>query len=126
MKLDARSALPKSAGSLPGCCFSLAISSATLSRTSLVFLHSAPLQRPREDDLGQLVHCRSLYVVGQGQQPYPGVLRRRRVVAREVGSLGAGRHAMDLAVGGRVQPGLYFVRIAQGANAAVTRVVVLD
>jgi len=50
----------------------------------------------------------------------------RRVVGREVGSLGAGRHAIELGEGRRLAPGLYLVRLRQGANARVVRVVVLD
>ena len=50
----------------------------------------------------------------------------RRVVAREVGSLGPGRHTLDLAEGRRLAPGLYLVRLTQGANARVRRVAVID
>ena len=50
----------------------------------------------------------------------------RRVVGREVGALGAGRHVLDLAGEGRLPPGLYLVRIAQGANARTARVIVLQ
>lgn len=50
----------------------------------------------------------------------------RRVVAREVGSLGAGRHAVDLAAGRRLPSGLYLVRLSQGGDLRVARVVVLD
>src|SRR5262249_45245373 len=39
----------------------------------------------------------------------------RRVVEREVGSLGAGAHVVDLTEGSRVRPGLYFLRLSQGA-----------
>jgi len=38
----------------------------------------------------------------------------RRVVAREVGSLGVGRHAVNLAERRHVAPGLYWVRLTQG------------
>ncbi len=50
----------------------------------------------------------------------------RRIVAREVGSFGAGRHAVDLAAGRRLDTGIYFVRLQQGGNARVQRVVVLE
>jgi hypothetical protein len=50
----------------------------------------------------------------------------RRIAAREVGSLGAGRHELDLAQGSRFAPGLYLVRLTQGASVRVTRVAVLD
>jgi hypothetical protein len=48
----------------------------------------------------------------------------RRVLAREVGSLGGGRHAVNLAEGRRVAPGLYWVRLTQGANQRTTRVAI--
>jgi hypothetical protein len=50
----------------------------------------------------------------------------RQVAAREVGELGAGRHAVDLIGGRRLKPGLYLVRLTQGTNARVTRVAVVD
>jgi hypothetical protein len=49
----------------------------------------------------------------------------RRITAREVGSLGAGRHALDLGAGRDLAPGLYLVRLRQGADTRVTRVAVL-
>jgi hypothetical protein len=50
----------------------------------------------------------------------------RRVVAREVGLLGAGHHAVDLAGGRRPGAGIYFVRLLQAQGARVQRIVVLD
>jgi len=50
----------------------------------------------------------------------------RRVVVQEVGALGAGRHAVDLAKGHKVAPGLYWVRLSQGANQRTTRAAVLE
>ena len=49
----------------------------------------------------------------------------RRVLVREVGSLGAGRHTVNLAEGHRVMPGLYWVRLAQGPSRLTTRVAVI-
>jgi hypothetical protein len=49
----------------------------------------------------------------------------RRVMEREVGALGAGRHSVALAAGGRLAPGLYLVRLTQGANVRLARVAVL-
>lgn len=49
----------------------------------------------------------------------------RRVAEREVGSLGAGRHALDLGEGLRLASGLYLVRLRQGTNTRVVKVVVL-
>ena len=46
----------------------------------------------------------------------------RRVAEREVGSLGAGRHALDLVGGRSLAPGLYLVRLTQGANTRTARV----
>jgi hypothetical protein len=50
----------------------------------------------------------------------------RRVVAREVGSLGPGRHTLDLAEGRRLAPGLYVVRLTQGRQTGVRRVAIID
>jgi hypothetical protein len=41
-------------------------------------------------------------------------------------SLSAGRHAVELAAGWRVPPGLYLVRHTQGTNTPVVRVVTWD
>ncbi len=49
----------------------------------------------------------------------------RRIAAREVGSFGAGRHALDLREGQHLAPGLYLVCLRQGTNTRVTRVAVL-
>ena len=49
----------------------------------------------------------------------------RRIITREVGSLGAGRHTLDLGEGRRLAPGLYLVCLRQGTNTRVTRVAVL-
>jgi hypothetical protein len=46
----------------------------------------------------------------------------RRVAAREVGTLGPGRHRLDLRRG--LRPGIYLVRLAQGSRARVTKAVV--
>ena len=50
----------------------------------------------------------------------------RRVVSREVGSLGAGRHTVNLADGRKVAPGVYWVRLTQGANRRGSRVAVIE
>jgi hypothetical protein len=50
----------------------------------------------------------------------------RRVRVREVGSLGAGRHMLDLAGGRSFPPGLYWVRLAQGSNRQTRRVAVIE
>jgi len=49
----------------------------------------------------------------------------RRVLEREVGALGAGRHVVDLAAGQRLAQGLYLVRLTQGTNTRTSRVAVL-
>ena len=49
----------------------------------------------------------------------------RRIFAREVGSFGPGPHTLDLEEGGRLAPGLYLVRLRQGASSRVTRAAVL-
>ena len=45
----------------------------------------------------------------------------RRVLAREVGALGAGRHTVRLDQGARVPPGLYWMRLRQGARTLLAR-----
>jgi len=50
----------------------------------------------------------------------------RRIAAHEVGSLGAGRHALDLGEGLRLAPGLYLVRLTQGTNSRTAKVVLLE
>jgi hypothetical protein len=50
----------------------------------------------------------------------------RRVVARDVGKLGAGHHALDLTAGQSPGAGIYFVRLLHDDVARVRRIVVLD
>jgi hypothetical protein len=50
----------------------------------------------------------------------------RRVRERAVGGLGAGRHFVDLSGGQRLAPGLYFLRLTQGANQRVARATLVD
>ncbi len=50
----------------------------------------------------------------------------RRIARREVGSLGAGQHSLDLGEGRRLAPGLYLVCLRQGTNVRMTRVAVLE
>ncbi len=50
----------------------------------------------------------------------------RRVAEHEVGSLGPGRHAVDLTANTRLAPGVYFVRLRQGESLLATRVAVLN
>lgn len=48
----------------------------------------------------------------------------RRVLSREVGSLGAGSHQIEIVTAGRVPPGVYFLRLAQGGRVATSRVAI--
>jgi hypothetical protein len=50
----------------------------------------------------------------------------RRVASRAVGALGAGDHAVDLAAGRRLAPGVYLVRLTQGTAVRTARVAVID
>lgn len=50
-------------------------------------------------------------------------LAGRRVFAREVGSLGPGTHALPL--GGRIAPGVYWLRLEQGARRVTARGVIV-
>jgi hypothetical protein len=47
----------------------------------------------------------------------------RRVTVRDLGSLGPGRHALDLGV--HLPAGIYVVRLTQGARALVRKAIVL-
>lgn len=49
----------------------------------------------------------------------------RRVLAREVGSLGAGRHVLRLDGSGRLAPGVYLVRLIRGGRVSSARGVVM-
>ena len=50
-----------------------------------------------------------------------------RVIAeREVGSLGAGRHILDLTTGRRLAAGIYWMRLTQGLDARTARVTILQ
>ena len=45
----------------------------------------------------------------------------RRVVEREVGSLGPGRHLFALGAGSRLAPGMYWIRITQAGSSILAR-----
>jgi hypothetical protein len=47
------------------------------------------------------------------------------MVAVDVGALGVGIHTVDLAAARHLSPGLYLVRLTQGANVRTARVVVV-
>jgi hypothetical protein len=49
----------------------------------------------------------------------------RRVVSREVGGLGAGRHTVEMGEARSLSPGLYLVRLVRGAEFRATRVAVV-
>jgi hypothetical protein len=49
----------------------------------------------------------------------------RCIEEREVGSLGQGRHVIELAAGVQLAPGIYFISLVQGENVRTARVVVL-
>jgi len=50
----------------------------------------------------------------------------RRVAERDLGSLGTGRHSVDLGDGERFAPGVYLLRLTQGSEKRTARVTVLD
>ena len=50
----------------------------------------------------------------------------RRVATRELGSLGTGRHSVDLSAELHFAPGVYLLRLTQGADAKVARVTVIE
>jgi hypothetical protein len=49
----------------------------------------------------------------------------RRIASHEVGALGAGHHVLSVGDGRHLAPGLYLVRLRQGASVRVSRAVVL-
>jgi hypothetical protein len=49
----------------------------------------------------------------------------RRLAAREVGSLGPGRHSVNLSESVRIPPGIYLVRLTQAGHSLTRRAVVL-
>lgn len=49
-----------------------------------------------------------------------------RRAARDVGSLGAGRHAVEFVPAHRLAPGIYLVRLTQGDGSRIARVAVLN
>jgi hypothetical protein len=50
----------------------------------------------------------------------------RQVLAREVGSLGAGRHSLTLGQKENLRPGLYMVRLTQAKRSQTTRALVIQ
>ena len=50
----------------------------------------------------------------------------RRVRDRAVGALGPGRHAMDLAAGDPLAPGMYLIRLTQGTNRSTVRTTLVN
>ena len=49
----------------------------------------------------------------------------RRWMSRDVGTLGAGAHRVELSTAGRIPAGLYFLRLTQGGRTAMTRVAMI-
>jgi hypothetical protein len=52
-------------------------------------------------------------------------LAGRRIVSKDVGSLGAGNHRMRIAESGAVSPGVYWLVLQQGSERKVTRALVI-
>jgi hypothetical protein len=50
----------------------------------------------------------------------------RQVRSRDVGAMGTGRHTVNLSDGRSVAPGIYWVRLTQGANQKTARVAVIE
>ena len=50
----------------------------------------------------------------------------RRIASRDVGSLGAGAHAVTLGAGRRLAPGVYLIRLAQRGRSATMRAAILE
>ncbi|HXJ67509.1 MAG TPA: T9SS type A sorting domain-containing protein, partial [Verrucomicrobiae bacterium] len=52
-------------------------------------------------------------------------LAGRRIVARDVGALGAGEHLVNLTEGRRLAPGVYMLRLTRGDESLTARAVVI-
>ena len=50
----------------------------------------------------------------------------RRLVSRDVGSLGPGRHVLRIGEGLRIRPGIYFLRLTQGGRTATAKTAVIQ
>jgi hypothetical protein len=50
----------------------------------------------------------------------------RRVLSREVGDLGAGRHQIELRSGSRLAAGVYVLRLTQGGRSVTAKAVVVN
>lgn len=74
---------------------------------------------------GALVVDISLPGVGPARLEMLDVMGRR-IASRDLGSLGAGRHAIDLGTERRFAPGVYLLRLTQAGESKVARVTVLD
>src|SRR5205814_514689 len=53
-------------------------------------------------------------------------LTGRRVSMREVGTLGPGEHSLQLTADARFSPGMYWLRLSQGAQRATVRIAIVD
>jgi hypothetical protein len=53
-------------------------------------------------------------------------LNGRLVSAREVGTLGAGEHSLQISAGGHIPPGVYWLRLSQASRRATARIAVVD
>jgi len=49
----------------------------------------------------------------------------RRVYSKEVGSLGPGRHSINIGPELKLKPGLYFIRIAQSGQEVTSRIAIV-
>ena len=49
----------------------------------------------------------------------------RRVLVRDVGGLGPGRHTTTLSLGGQLRAGVYFLRLSQSGKTATRRTVIV-
>ena len=49
----------------------------------------------------------------------------RVLTSKQVGTLGPGRHALDLSGGGALRPGIYYLRLAQGGVVVRARAAVI-
>ena len=86
-----------------------------------------PTVLARQADMYSLARLRAAIPVGLEVRERDGrIYTTGRGATPEVGSLGAGRHTVNLTEGRKLAPGLYWVQLTQGANRRTARVTVLD
>ena len=53
-------------------------------------------------------------------------LNGRRILTRDVGSLGAGEHVIDVGPASGLRPGVYLIRLTQAGRSVTSRAIALE